>query len=113
MNDKHANAMSEVLWYLNGIKKVDVDKIPKKLIDFFKSKASDDYECQFDYSKPISELKLQEETRGLIAMITLNYWCETKEEKNLFVKKLNENETNYQEKLSKKYDIENIFKTRK
>lgn len=45
-------------------------------------------------------------------MITLNYWCKTKEQKDFFMNKLNDNERIYQEKLSKEYNIDDIFKNR-
>ena len=79
-------------------------------MDFFKDNASKDYECNFDFYKPLKELKLQEETKGLIAMICLNYWCETEEQKKIFIKKLNENEKKYQEEQRKKYNPDDIFK---
>ena len=63
---KYANAMSEVLYYLKGIRQEDIEKIPKKLIIFFKENCSKNYECNFDYTKPLNELDLQEETKGLI-----------------------------------------------
>ena len=107
---RYSNAMAEVLHYLKGIRQEDIDKIPKKLIEFFKDNSSKDYECKFDYNKPLKELKLQEETKGLIAMICLNYWCETEEQKKNFIAKLNENEKKYQEELREKYNPDNIFK---
>ena len=33
---KSQKAMAEVLWYLNGIKEDDIDKIPKDIINFIK-----------------------------------------------------------------------------
>ena len=107
---RYSNAMAEVLHYLKGIRQEDIDKIPKKLIDFLKDNSSKDYECKFDYNKPLNELKLQEETKGIIAMICLNYWCETEVQKKNFIGKLNENEKKYQEELRKKYNPDNIFK---
>ena len=103
---KYSNAMSELLHYLKGIKKEDVNKIPKKLMEYFESNASDDYKCEFDYTKPLNELEkeLQVETRGLIVMICLNYWCETEEQKRILIDKLKENERQYQTELREKYN---------
>lgn len=85
---KYATAMTEVLYYLKGIRQEDVDKIPKKLIKYLKENALKNYECKFDYTKPLTELNLQEETKGLIAMICLNYWCETEEQKKKLCKSI-------------------------
>lgn len=102
-------AMAETLHYLKGIRKEDVDKIPKKMMNFLQENASKNYQCDFDYTKPLSELNLQQETRGIIGCICLNCWCETEEQKNAFMKKIKENEKSFQEKLNQKYNAENIF----
>lgn len=112
---KYSNAMSELLHYLKGIKKEDVNKIPKKLMEYFESNASDDYKCEFDYTKPLNELEkeLQVETRGLIVMICLNYWCETEEQKRILIDKLKENERQYQTELREKYNPDYLLKKRR
>ena len=94
---RYANAMKEVLQYLKGIRKEDVDKIPKKFMNFLEENASKEYECQFDFAKPLKELDLLDETKGIITIICYKCWCETEEQKQNFLEKLNENE------------IENIF----
>ncbi len=107
---KNANAVSEVLHYLKGINQVDIDKLPNKLINFLEENASKDYICDFDYTKPLSELDVLDETKGLLGLICLNYWCETEEEKAEFRQKLNENENQYQKELREKYNPDDIFK---
>ena len=109
-NIKYKIAMAELLYYLKGIRKEDIAKIPQKLMVFFLENASKDYKCKFDYNKPLNQLELQEETKGLIAMICLNYWCETNEQKKNFIRNLNKNERKYQEQLREKYSPDNIFK---
>jgi len=111
-NIKYEIAISETLHYLKGIKQEDIDKIPNRLIEFLQENSSKEYVCKFDYTKPLNELELQEETKGLIGMICLNYWCETEEQKKFFENKLNENEKKYQEKLREKYNPDNIFKNK-
>ena len=110
LNERYRIAMAETLHYLKGISQDDVDKIPKKLMQFLKDNASQDYKCEFDYTKPLNELNLTDEARGLIAMICLNYWCETDEQKVKFRNHLNANEQVYQEELRKKYNVDDIFK---
>lgn len=107
---KNANAISEVLHYLKGISQTDIDKLPNKLMNFLEENASKDYICDFDYTKPLSELDLLDETKGLLGLICLNYWCETEEEKADFTRKLNENENQYQKELREKYNPDDIFK---
>ena len=78
---QNANAIAEVVYYLKGIRQEDIDKIPKKLLEYLNNNASKEYECNFDFNKPLNELELLEETRGIIGMICYNYWCETEEQK--------------------------------
>lgn len=110
VNERYKIAISETLHYLKGIKQSDIDKIPNKFMDFLRNNESPNYKCNFDYTKPLSELELMNETKGLIAMICLNYWCETEKQKNNFKKHISENETKYQEELRKKYNPHDIFK---
>ena len=109
INERYGIAIAETLHYLKGISQEDINKIPNKFMSFLKENASQNYECNFDYTKPLKELNLTNETRGLIAVICLNYWCETEEEKKSFREHLSENEKKYQEELIKKYN-NGIFK---
>lgn len=106
----NANAMAEVIYYLKGIKQEDINKIPKTLMQYLNENASKDYMCDFDYNKPLKELDILDETRGIIGMICYNYWCVTRQQKELYLKKLSQNEQQYQEILHKKYNPDDIFK---
>lgn len=112
VNRRYSIAISETLHYLKGINQDDIDKIPNKFMLFLKENADDNYSCNFDYNKPLKELNLTKEAKGIIAMICLNYWCETEEQKTKFRNHLNNNEQNYQEKLKRIYNVDNIFKNR-
>lgn len=109
---KNANAIAEVIYYLKGIKQEDIDKIPKKFMQYLNENASKEYKCNFDYNKPLKELNLLEETRGIIGMICYNYWCDTENQKEEYLKKLSRNEQKYQQILYKKYNPDNLFKNK-
>lgn len=109
---KNANAMAEVIYYLKGIKQEDIDKIPKKFMQYLNENASKEYKCNFDYNKPLKELNLLEETRGIIGMICYNYWCDTENQKEEYLKKLSRNEQKYQQILYEKYNPDNLFKNK-
>ena len=113
VSSKYANAMAEVIYYLKGIKQEDIDKIPKKLMQYLNENASKEYKCDFDYNKPLKDLKLLDETRGIIGMICYNYWCITEIQKRQYLKRLSENEQKYQRVLYEKYNPDNIFKNKK
>ena len=105
---KNANAMAEVLHYLKGIRQEDINKIPKTFIQYLRENASKDYKCKFDFTKPLKELELLDETREIIVRICYNYWCVTEEQKAQYLKIINQNEKRYQEELRKKYNSDNI-----
>lgn len=109
----NANAMAEVIYYLKGIKQEDIDKIPRKFIQYLNENASKEYKCDFDYNKPLKELNLLDETRGIIGMICYNYWCVTEKQKEQYLKRLSQNEQQYQKILDEKYNPDNIFENKK
>ena len=109
VNERYGIAITETLHYLKGINQEDINKIPNKFMIFLKENALNNYSCNFDYNKPLKELNLTNEAKGLIAMICLNYWCETEEQKIKFRNHLNINEQAYQEELKRKYNIDDIF----
>lgn len=110
---KNANAMAEFVYYLKGIRQEDINKIPQKLLQYLKENASKEYKCDFDYNKPLNELNLLEETRGIIGMICYNYWCVDEFQKKKYLDKLSKNEQKYQERLREKYNPDNLFKNNK
>ena len=88
------------------------EKIPKKLISFFERNSLKDYKFNIDLAVPLKEQKLKVKTLSLLAMLDLNYWCDTEEEKQNLIKKYSENEIKYQEDLRGRYNPDNIFKKR-
>lgn len=112
VNEKYSIAMCETLRYLKGINQDDLNKIPSKFIKFLNDNSSKNYECDFDYNKPLKELNISEEARGIIAMICLNYWCITDEQKEKFKSHLTKNELKFQEEVRRKYNPDNLFKNK-
>ena len=92
VDKNYAIAMSELLYFLKGFSDEEVNKIPRKLMNFFKENADSSYKCNFDYNANIEDLKLKDETYGLISMICYNYWCETPKEKKQYLNLLEESE---------------------
>ena len=99
---KYAKAMREVTEYLKGIRKEDLEKIPNDFLNFLNENEDKNYKCNFDYTRPLKELDLSDEAKGMILYITYNYWCKT--DKKEFYDKLNENEKIFQEQLRVKFN---------
>lgn len=102
-------AYSELLEILELMEVEYVNKIPKKLMKVFKENASTTYEKHIDANIPLEEQNISEKTSALIAMLTLNYWCDSKEQKQELLDIYKENEKKYQEELREKYNPDNIF----
>lgn len=111
ISKERKEAYVEVLEILKHMNKKYAEKVPKKLVEFFKDNSSADYEFILDV--PIEEKKLKKETLNLLAMLNLNYWCEDEEHKKQLLTKYHQNEIKLQEELLEKYNYDNLFKIKK
>lgn len=102
----------EILEILKYMDKIYVDKIPKKLIEFFEENKANNYNFKYDSAVELDKQNLNDNTLALLAMLNLNYWCESEEHKKELIARYNDNEQKYQEELREKYNPDNIFKKR-
>lgn len=112
LTNEYKEAIAETLDILYNSDKYIINKIPKKLIDFFEENKSQTYKSNLDYNQEITEINLKPKTKSIISMLYLNYICD-KDEKIKLRKKMEQNEKVYQEILSKKYSTENLFSKNK
>ena len=103
-------AYSEVTEIINLLDEDDRKKIPLNLRKYFEKKRDKKYNKTIDLSVSMKEQGLKRETIAIIAMLNLNYICNDKSEREKLQKKYGENEKKYQDELSKKYNIKDIFK---
>ena len=106
---EQAFAYAEILEILDYMEEEYVNKIPQKLIKVIKENASDTYERHLDANVPLEEQEISEKTTAILAMLMLNYWCESPEQKQELTDMFNENERKYQEELQRKYEINIIL----
>ena len=109
ITEKQAYAYAELLEILSFTDENLVNKIPKKLMNIFQTNASTTYENHLTASIPLEEQDVSKKTAALIALLSLNYWCETEDEKNELKSILAENQRIKEEKLREKYNPDNIF----
>lgn len=105
-------AYKQVLEVLNNMEKENVDKVPAKLIEFFKSNCDKDYIFKLNSENPLENQKLTQYSLAILAMLNINYWCKDEEEKKQLLNKYSENERKYQEELRIRYNPDNLFKNR-
>jgi len=109
MVNNYSRAYKDIFYILMSIEEKYKNKVPKELIKFFKDNADNQYIPTIDFTKPLIEQKISQETEVLLCLINLNYWC-TPEEKVELLKKYEINEKEAEEQLQKQYEIK--FKER-
>lgn len=105
-------AYAEVDAILNVLEDEYVNKVPEKVRNFFDDEKIKDYEPVIDVDIPLTEQNLKRETMVLLAILNLNYWCESENEKQEFLNELSKNEDE-RKKLEEKYNPDNLFKNKK
>ena len=83
LSNNRRQAYTEIVNFIELLDEYNRNKIPKKLMEFFKVEKDNNYTKVIDPNVPIKEQNLKKETLALIAMLNLQYWCEDEKEKNL------------------------------
>ncbi len=109
--DQYSIAYTEILDIFNHMDSKYISKIPESLINYFNNNKDNNYSCNIDYSIPLKENNLNHSTLTILAMLLINYWCETEEEKQELVDIYFKNEQDYQNALKEKYDPNILFKS--
>lgn len=112
MENNLKKAYAEVEIILSLMEEKYIEKIPKKMIEFFKKEKMENYEPTIDSQIPLDEQNLQMETFEILAMLDLNYWCESEEEKQKLLSAFSENDRKKEEELREKYNPDNLFKNK-
>lgn len=104
-------AYSEVYKILNLLDEEYKERVPDKVRAFFEEERLKDYEPAINADVPLTDQNLKRETIVLLAILNLNYWCDTPEEKQEILDELSNNEEEKQE-LIEKYNPDNLFKNK-
>ena len=108
-NIEYSEVIVEVLEILEYSDDNILEKIPKKLIKFWKRNKSKTYKPNLDHDKSISEMNLKDKTKSILSMIYLNYLCNDEESKKI-KSIINHNEEIYQTELVKNYNSQYLEK---
>ena len=110
MNTQTKDIYSEVYSLLNLFGKEYTDKMPSKLLNIIEAERNKEYTPIYDISKDINSQNIKKETKAMIALLKLSYWCDSVNEKQKLMQLFNDNESIYQQELREKYNPDNIFK---
>ena len=109
MEDNYSKAYKEVMEILNYVPQESVNKIPKTMIDTFKTKMDANYDFQVDINKSFEKQELLDETKAIFANIFRDYWATPYQKERIEEKEKYDRQQIEKEKLNK-YNINNIFK---
>lgn len=110
--DNSSLAYSEVCTILNMLEDEYKERVPKNVIDFFEEERDKEYNLIIDVNIPLEKQNLKRKTIVLLAILNLNYWCDSEEEKQEILDSFAKNEElkRLKEKeLTKNYNINNLF----
>ncbi len=105
-------AYAEIDAILNLLEDKYREKVPEKVRTFFKEEKMVDYTPTIDVNIPLIQQNLKRETIVLLAILVINYWCDSEEEKQSFIDELEKNEK-IKIELQEKYNHDNLFKNRR
>ena len=110
MENELLKAYAEVDKVLSFMENKYVEKIPKKMREMFKNEKLEGYNPSINPKVPLDEQDLQRKTLSILAMLNLNYWCESEEEKQELISLYAENDRKREDELREKYNPDNLFK---
>ena len=100
----------ETIYVLKNFNPTFTSKISKRILkDLEELSKTSKKEVKIDKTKILKDQNILPETKDMIALLYYNYIA-LPEEKKEIIQKWNENEARYQEKLRRKYNLDNVFK---
>lgn len=113
MNNNIREIYSEVYIVLNKLGDNFISKLPYDLYNMIKEEKLDNNKAISNKTISLDKQNLKRETLSIIALLHLNYWCNSEEEKNRLRELFSLNEEKYQLEIRKKYNSYDIFKNNK
>lgn len=112
MEDTYEKAYKEVIELLKFFPKESVRKIPREKLELYLKNMDRTYEYQVDITKSFEEQKMLEKTKAIFANIFRDYWATNYQRERILAKE-NYDKKKREEERRKKYNPDDIFKSRK
>ena len=106
---KNMIAYSEIWAILNLMEDCYSSRVPQQVKAFFEEERLKDYVPQIDVEKPLTEQNLQRETIVLLAILNVNYWCDSEEERQAYLMEMAKNDNKDYDLDGKSWDWSNLF----
>ena len=101
--------VQEIIEILKYIPEESVNKIPREMIERFKTKQLVTYDFKIDTEKTFEEQELLEETKAILANIFRDYWA-TDYQKAKIIEKENQDREECERQKRERYNPNEIFK---
>ncbi len=113
INTEYREALVEVLEIINHLEEDEKSKIPSEIVEFYEKNKSKTYIPNINIEEgDISKYNIKNKTREILAGIYIDYLCDDEKKKSEYIKKLRNNEYNYEEKKKKSFNQNTIFKNK-
>lgn len=83
MGNELSKAYSEVYEILKYIPLEQYNKVPKEVINVFKTKRDKSYKVRINPALPLESQNLQRKTLILLSVLNLDYWCQEEEREEI------------------------------
>ena len=103
---------SEVYDIIQHMEEDLLNKISSGFINLIKQNRDENFIVNIDYSRKINDQELQRGTRVILSLIYRDYLC-SKEQKEILIRKDEEELKRITEELKEKYNPDNLFKNKK
>lgn len=113
INTEYREALVEVLEIIDHLEEDEKSEIPSEIVEFYEKNKSKTYIPNINFEEgDISKYNIKNKTREILAGIYIDYLCDDEKKKSEYIKKLRNNEYNYEEKKKKSFDQNTIFKNK-
>ena len=112
VNIEYANAYSEVLEVLNNMSKEDYNKIPKDMLEMFKTNCNNEYQFRYDLNKKFEQQEISKRAKLILAILFRDYWATPYQKEKIIAKQNYERQKLEQQKFEK-YNPERIFENKR
>ena len=112
INTEYREALVEVLEIIDHLEEDEKSKIPSEIVEFYEKNKSKTYIPNINFEEDISKYNIKNKTREILAGIYIDYLCDDEKKKSEYIKKLRNNEYNYEEKKKKSFNQNTINKNK-
>ena len=112
VNIEYANAYSEVIEVLNNMSKEDYNKIPKDMLEMFKTNCNNEYQFRYDLNKKFEQQEISKRAKLILAILFRDYWATPYQKEKIIAKQNYERQKLEQQKFEK-YNPERIFENKR